>query len=201
MLTSDTSNIYHTAIYNMLIVLLGRSEDLFVADGIFPRWLNRVAHIYHRASKSTTSKKTNPHCFFGHIHRLVKLILGINNNFLQKMLDANNDSVVEAFELFYYPKSEIEKLEFPTSTDTKSEAFDSFMCKFEEEDSEKPGRDFASLHTKEIIEFHFSDQEQEEHEEDKESEPSTAEQTSYNDVNYWRTRLSFDEESLKDLFN
>lgn len=207
MLVSDTNNIYHTIIYNLLIALLGRSEEIFVIDNVFARWLNRVAHIYQKSVSSSSSNKAHPQCFFGHVYKLLKLILGLNNNFLKKMLDNNCDLVVEAFEIFYYPKADIEKREYPivneklTTWEDSIDKFDGEDSEKSEEDSEKAEHDFASLHAKEIIEFQFSDQEKEEDEDKEASEPANAEQTSFNDVNFWRTRISFDEESIKDLLS
>jgi len=206
MIASDTNNIYHSVIYNVLIALLGRSDEIFVVDRVFARWINRVGYMYQRSVRNPSGGKTHPHCFFGHIYKLIKLTLSLHNNFLQKLLDENCSLTTEAFELFYYPKSEIEKREYPVSTE-KFPRWDDSIDRFEDdfdksdEDNEKRGNVLVTLHGKEIIEIHFSDQEHEDEEGNEESEPASAEQTSFNDVNYWRTRMSFDEESLKDLLN
>lgn len=213
MLSNDTNNVYHSIITNLLISIYAEGKDpeneaLFVKDDLFANWLNTIAHNYNQVAPAAGKSTKQGKCYFGHVYKLVKTIHSVQNNFLQKALDNGNPLVKEAFELFYIPKCEIDKKEYYTPSDDKSEIFDNESEKFEEifevEMEKSDLKEFSGNHSSNesspIIERDLHsplvvDEEQAPQDDLAVEDGSQP----YNDLNYWKTHIKFEEQNIYDL--
>jgi hypothetical protein len=213
MLSNDTNNIYHSIITNLLIVIYGEGKDseveaLFTEGNLFANWLNTIAQNYSQANPIDRKPSFQGKCYFGHVHKLLKTILVIQNNFVQRALDNGNSMVKEAFDLFYLPKQEIEQREYSTPSDNKSEIFDNESEKFEEifevEIEKNDLKEFSGHHLSNeaspVVERDLNsplivDEEQSPLDDLVSDNPSHL----YNDLNYWKTHIKFEEQDIYDL--
>jgi hypothetical protein len=213
MLSNDTNNIYHSIITNLLITIFADGKDpeneaLFTKNDLFAKWFNTIAHAYNHSANATDKWSSKGKCYFGHIFKLIKIIHAAPNNFLQRSIDEGNKLVKEAWELFYTPKCEIDKREYYTPSDDKSEIFDNESEKFEEifevEMEKSDLTEFSGNHSSSeespIVERDLNSplvvDEQEAPQDEMTGEDGAC---VYNDLNYWKTHIKFEEQNIYDL--
>lgn len=215
MLASDTNNLYHSIIANLLISLYAEGKDpvveaIFLDGNLFISWVAKIAQIYDSSIKEAKISRINPKCYFGYVYKILKAIYGTPGNFLQKLLDEQNNLAIEAFELFYTPKAEIDKKEYHAQSEAKSEIFDNESEKFDEIlfeiDMEKSDGKFSMTGAYERGELHVEEKDAvtlivDEEEKPQEDDKSPEGEQLYNDLHYWKTHIKYDEENMKDLLS
>jgi hypothetical protein len=184
-------------------------ETILTENCLFVRWLSGVAHTYEAVTSAPALSKNNTKCYFGHIYKVVKAIYSVSGNFLQTYLDEDNEFAVDSFELFYGPMYEIEKIEFSSNSDNKSEVFDNDSDRFDElEDVESDSKDEMTT-PRGGNEFPFQSKilepliivDEEEAPKDEYQEASSDGMQIYSDLLYWKMHIKHEDQSINDLLN
>jgi hypothetical protein len=74
MFISETNNIYHGIITNIVFALLAKNESVFVEDGVFTAWMLRAAEKYQSSMKNIKHPMDGSQCYFGHVYKIIKMI-------------------------------------------------------------------------------------------------------------------------------
>ena len=171
------------------------------------RWLEKVALEFHADSKLDTRRRSG-RCYYEFVYKFMKVIHTTPSNFLKEALTAENPLAVTAFDYLYFPKMELEKTEYSTQNDTRSEILDADGDNFVDDDELEAEAEHEDI----LVESAADDNSEEVYEE---TDPRLyashtngpevlpfdegTSSNEFSDVNFWKARSYHGSDSTADM--
>lgn len=185
------------------------TERIFTQDDFLLKWLEKISLQYTKDIKLGKSK--TGHCYYEYIYKFMKTIHTTPVNFLKDSLAQENPYAINVFEYFYFPKMEIEKTEYSNHNDTRSEILDGESDRFDDDNDMEGDREEVVIErsgSRGEIGVNFEDseaqmymsQERQPHDENfAEDGDKNKEHEEFHDSKFWKARIDYNEDLLKDL--